>query len=185
LALTLAVDQQLASKAAQAKAGTIDGRYCAVPGAIGEIIEAIKDTSGTVRQASEGTGARIASASTTSTDTTRRVGVSVSATEDLSASIKEIGQQASSGVGIAHAARRRCRAHQPADPLARRGRIGVGCRPMSQEPCDLAKHVRGVAAGALLFLDREPRQPEPSARSGDSSVQAVAVRKNKNWRIGA
>jgi len=73
-------------------------------GAIGEIIEAIKDTSGTVRQASEGTGARIASASTTSADTRLSVEVSVSATEEISASIKEIGQQASSGVDIPRAA---------------------------------------------------------------------------------
>jgi len=111
LAMTLALHQQLAGKAAQERAEAIDGAIAQFDGAIGEIIGAIKETSvsltstsGTVRRATEETRARMASASTASVETTRSVENSVSATEELSASIKEIGQQASTGVDIARAA---------------------------------------------------------------------------------
>jgi len=111
LAMTLALHQQVAGKAAQERAEAIDGAIAQFDGAIGEIIAAIKDTSvsltntsGTVRRATEETRARMATASAASVETTRSVENSVSATEELSASIKEIGQQASSGVDIARAA---------------------------------------------------------------------------------
>ncbi|MGA2129219.1 MAG: protoglobin domain-containing protein, partial [Xanthobacteraceae bacterium] len=103
LAMTLALHQQLAGKAAQERAEAIDGAIAQFDDAIGEIIAAIKDTSvsltstsGTVRRATEETRDRMASASMASVETTRSVENSVSATEELSASIREIGQQASS-----------------------------------------------------------------------------------------
>ena len=111
LAMTLALHQELAGKLAQARAEAIDGAIADFDGTIGTIIESIKEaavslttTSGMVRRVTDETRARMDSASTASSDTTRSVEVSVSATEELSASIKEIGQQAASGVEMARAA---------------------------------------------------------------------------------
>jgi hypothetical protein len=60
-----------------------------------------------------------------------------------------IGQQASSGVDVARVAVADAeRTNQPIRSLAEVA-LGSVAGLMSQEPCDLAKHVRGVAAITL------------------------------------
>jgi methyl-accepting chemotaxis protein len=80
-------------------------------GAIGEVLEAIKDASSsltttckTMREVADDTLNRMAVASSAAAETTRRVKMTGEATEELSGSIQHIGQEATRGLEMAKAA---------------------------------------------------------------------------------
>jgi methyl-accepting chemotaxis protein len=111
VANAMTLHRQAAEKAAHARRGEIDAAIGDFDGAIGEIIEAIKEasaslakTGSTLREVAEDTLSRMASASSASTETARRMDATVTATEELSGSIQEIGQQATNGLGMAQSA---------------------------------------------------------------------------------
>ena len=111
VANAMTLHRQAAEKAAHARRGEIDAAIGDFDGAIGEIVEAIKEasaslakTGSTLREVAEDTLSRMASASSASTETARRMDATVTATEELSGSIQEIGQQATNGLGMAQSA---------------------------------------------------------------------------------
>jgi methyl-accepting chemotaxis protein len=80
-------------------------------GAIGGVIDALKEatgslttTSSTVQNVTEDTLRRMASASSASMETSQSVDLTVAATEELTSSIEEIGQQAARGMEMARSA---------------------------------------------------------------------------------
>jgi methyl-accepting chemotaxis protein len=80
-------------------------------GAIGEVVEAIKETSvsltatsQTLNQAADDTRGRMTAAASASAETARRMDATVTATEELSGSIEEIGRQAARGLNMAQSA---------------------------------------------------------------------------------
>ena len=107
----MTLHRRAAEEAARMRRNTIDAAIADFDGAIGEVISAIKETTGslsktgsTLRQAADDTLNRMASASSASAGTTQRMEATVTATEELSGSIQEIGQQATSGLDIAQSA---------------------------------------------------------------------------------
>jgi methyl-accepting chemotaxis protein len=111
VANAMTLHRQAAERAAHARRGEIDAAIADFDGAIGEIIEAIKEASGSLamngsvmRQVAEDTLNRMASASSASAETSRRMDATVTATEELSGSIQEIGRQATNGLGMAQSA---------------------------------------------------------------------------------
>ena len=111
IAFDVANAMTLHRQAAEAKAHK---RRQAIDEAIadfGEVLEAIKDASSsltttckTMRELADDTLRRMTVASTASAETTQRVQVTGAATEELSASIEHIGQEASRGLEKAKAA---------------------------------------------------------------------------------
>jgi methyl-accepting chemotaxis protein len=100
-----------AEQAAQARRSAIDAAIADFDGAIGAVIEAIKEasaslmmTGASLKQVADDTLSRMASASSASAETARRMDATVTATEELSGSIQEIGQQATNGLGMARSA---------------------------------------------------------------------------------
>jgi methyl-accepting chemotaxis protein len=96
---------------AAARRAVIGEAIAQFDGAIGEVIVAIKETSNsltatssTMQQVVDETVRRMASASAASVETTHSVDVTVAATEELSESIHEIGQQAERGLEMARSA---------------------------------------------------------------------------------
>jgi methyl-accepting chemotaxis protein len=111
VANAMSLHRQAAEEAASARRGTIDLAIGEFAGAIGDIIEAIKEatvslttTCSTLNAVAEDTLKRMASASAASAETTQRMQVTVTATEELSGSIQEIGRQASRGLEMAQSA---------------------------------------------------------------------------------
>jgi len=111
IANALTLHRQAAERAAHVRRDAIDAAIADFDGAIGEVIEAIKEASASLvttgsilRQVGEDTLSRMASASSASAETAQRVEATVTATEELSGSIQEIGQQAANGLGMAQAA---------------------------------------------------------------------------------
>ncbi len=107
----MTLHRQAAEHAAKVRRGAIDAAIANFDAAIGEVIEAIKEastsltkTSSTLTKVAEETLGRMASASAASAETTQRMEVTVTATEELSGSIQEIGQQATNGLGMAQSA---------------------------------------------------------------------------------
>ena len=107
----MTLHRRAAEEAARVRRGAIDAAIADFDGAIGEVISAIKETSAsltktgsTMRQAADDTLGRMASASSASAGTAQRMEATVTATEELSGSIREIGQQATSGLDIAQSA---------------------------------------------------------------------------------
>jgi methyl-accepting chemotaxis protein len=89
----------------------IDDAIGEFDGAIGGVIEAIKEASGlltetasTMQEVTEDTQRRMKSASAASEETTQGVNQTVAATEELSGSIQEIGQQTARGLDMARSA---------------------------------------------------------------------------------
>ena len=89
----------------------IDQAISEFDGAIGAVISAIKEASGslsvtssTMQQVSDDTLRRMASVSSASAETTQSVDVTVAGTEELASSIQEIGQQTARGLGMARSA---------------------------------------------------------------------------------
>ena len=107
----MTLHRRAAEEAAQVRRNAIDAAIADFDGAIGEVISAIKETSAsltktgsTMHQAADDTLGRMASASSASAETAQRMDATVTATEELSGSIQEIGQQATSGLDIAQSA---------------------------------------------------------------------------------
>jgi methyl-accepting chemotaxis protein len=107
----MTLHREAADEAAAARRGSIDAAIADFAGAIGEVVDAIKQTSlslttscSTLSDVAADTRQRMASASTASSETAQRIEVTVAATEELSSSIQEIGQQATHGLGMAQSA---------------------------------------------------------------------------------
>jgi methyl-accepting chemotaxis protein len=97
--------------AASTRRQVIDQAISEFDGAIGGVIEAIKDatgsltaTSATVQSVADDTLRRMASASSASSETSQSVDLTVAATEELSRSILEIGHQTARGLDMARSA---------------------------------------------------------------------------------
>ena len=111
LATTSTFYLQRVRDAASARRQVIDSAIGEFDGAIGGVIDALKEatgsltaTSSTVQKVTEDTLRRMASASTASAETSQSVDLTVAATEELSNSIQEIGQQAARGMEMARSA---------------------------------------------------------------------------------
>jgi methyl-accepting chemotaxis protein len=107
----MTLHRRAAEEAARVRRSAIDAAIGDFDGAIGEVIAAIKETSASLtetgaamRQAADDTLGRMASASSASAGTAQRMEATVTATEELSGSIQEIGQQATNGLDIAQSA---------------------------------------------------------------------------------
>jgi len=111
VANAMTLHRQAAEAAALARRGAIDGAIAEFDCAIGEVVEAIKEASvsltatcSTLNTVAGETLDRTGSASAASAETAQRMDIMVRATEELSGSIREIGQQASHGMGMAQSA---------------------------------------------------------------------------------
>ena len=111
LATTSTFYLQRVRDAASARRQVIDSAIGEFDGAIGGVIDALKEatgsltaTSSTVQKVTEDTLRRMASASAASAETSQSVDLTVAATEELSSSIEEIGQQAARGMEMARSA---------------------------------------------------------------------------------
>jgi methyl-accepting chemotaxis protein len=111
LATTSTFYLQRVRDAASARRQAIDEAISEFDGAIGGVIGAIKEasgsltaTSGTVQRVTDDTLRRMALASTASTETSQSVDLTVAATEELSNSIQEIGQQTARSLEMARSA---------------------------------------------------------------------------------
>jgi methyl-accepting chemotaxis protein len=111
VANAMTLHRQAAEIAAHARRSAIDAAIADFDGAIGDVIQAIKEasaslamTGSTLRQVAEDTLGRMATASAASAETAQRMEATVTATEELSGSIHEIGQQATNGLGMAQSA---------------------------------------------------------------------------------
>ena len=107
----MTLHRQTAEEATAARRTVIDEAIADFAGAIGEVVNAIKETSesltatcATLNEVADDTRNRMASASTASAETAHRIEATVAATEELSGSIQEIGQQATRGLGMAQSA---------------------------------------------------------------------------------
>ena len=111
VANAMTLHRQAAQIAAHARRSAIDAAIADFDGAIGDVVQAIKEasaslamTGSTLRQVAEDTLGRMATASAASAETAQRMEATVTATEELSGSIHEIGQQATNGLGMAQSA---------------------------------------------------------------------------------
>jgi len=111
VANAMSLHRQAQEKAGLARRSAIDAAIADFDAASGEVIEAIKEastslmmTASTLKQAADETLNRMASASSASAETAQRMETTVTATEELFGSIQEIGQQATSGLGMAQSA---------------------------------------------------------------------------------
>jgi methyl-accepting chemotaxis protein len=107
----MTLHREAADQATAARRGAIDAAIADFDGAIGAVVDAIKQTSlsltascATLNDVADDTRKRMASASTASFETAQRIDLTVAATEELSSSIQEIGQQATHGLGMAQSA---------------------------------------------------------------------------------
>ena len=111
VANAMTLHRQAGEQAALARRSMIDGAIAEFAGTIGDVVEAIKEASvsltttcSTLNAVAGDTLDRMASASAASAETAERMKITVQATEELSGSIQEIGQQASHGLGMAQSA---------------------------------------------------------------------------------
>jgi len=111
VANAMTLHRHAAERAASARRGVIDEATADFAGAIGEVIGAIKEatvslttTSSTLQQVADDTLGRMGLASAASAETAERMEATEAATQELSASIQEIGEQATRGLGMARSA---------------------------------------------------------------------------------
>jgi methyl-accepting chemotaxis protein len=111
VANAMTLHRQASERAALKRRQAIDGAIADFAGAIGEVVDAIKEASisltgmgETLHQVANDAGSRMATASTASSETSQRMDATVTATEELSASIEEIGRQATRGLEMAQSA---------------------------------------------------------------------------------
>ncbi len=107
----MTLHRQAAEQAAMVRRNAIDAAIADFDAAIGAVIEAIKEASASLamtgdalKQVADDTLSRMALASSASAETAQRMDATVTATEELSGSIQEIGQQATSGLEMARSA---------------------------------------------------------------------------------
>jgi methyl-accepting chemotaxis protein len=103
--------RQAAEQAAVVRRDAIDGAIADFAGAIGGVVEAIKEASASLtatcailNEVADDTRPRTGSASAASAEIAQRMVGTVTATEQLSGSIQEIGQQATRGLDMARSA---------------------------------------------------------------------------------
>jgi methyl-accepting chemotaxis protein len=111
VATAMTLHRQASEQAELDRRNAIDGAITDFAGAIGEVVDAVKEasasltaTSQTLNQAASDTRGRMTAASSASAETARRMDATVTATEELSGSIEEIGRQAARGLGMAQSA---------------------------------------------------------------------------------
>ena len=111
VANAMTLHRQAAEQATLQRRGAIDEAIADFGRAIGDVVAAIKEASGsltttgaTLKEAADDTRRRMSTASSASLETARRMDVTVIATEELSGSIEEIGRQATRGLGMAQSA---------------------------------------------------------------------------------
>jgi methyl-accepting chemotaxis protein len=111
VANAMTLHREAEETATQFRRKEIDSAIAEFGGAIGDVLEAIKDASSsltttcsTMREVADDTLKRMAVASSAAAETTERVKATVDATEDLSSSISHIGREATRGMGMAKAA---------------------------------------------------------------------------------
>jgi methyl-accepting chemotaxis protein len=111
VANAMTLHRQAAEQATAARRSAIDEAITDFAGAIGEVVEAIKESSGsltatcaTLNKVADDTLKRMGSASSASAETTQRMSGTVAATEALAESINEIGQQSTRGLSMAQSA---------------------------------------------------------------------------------
>jgi methyl-accepting chemotaxis protein len=107
----ITLHREAADQATAVRRGAIDAAIADFDGAIGAVVDAIKQTSlsltascATLNDVADDTRKRMASASSASFETAQRIDLTVAATEELSSSIQEIGHQATHGLGMAQSA---------------------------------------------------------------------------------
>jgi methyl-accepting chemotaxis protein len=107
----MTLHRQAAEQATLTRRQAIDDAIADFAGAIGEAVDAVKESSvsltkvaTTLGQVADDARGRMAAASIASAETARRMDVTVTATEELSGSIEEIGRQATRGLGMAQSA---------------------------------------------------------------------------------
>ncbi len=111
VANAMTLHREAAERAASRRRGVIDEATADFAGAIGEVIGAIKEasvslttTSSTLQQVADDTLGRMGLASAASAETAERMEATETATQELSASIQEIGEQATRGLSMARSA---------------------------------------------------------------------------------
>jgi methyl-accepting chemotaxis protein len=111
VANAMTLHRQAAEQATLKRRSAIDEAIADFGTAIGDVVAAIKEasvslttTSVTVKEAAEDTRRRMSTASSASMETALRMDVTVTATEELSGSIQEIGHQATRGLSMARSA---------------------------------------------------------------------------------
>ena len=111
VANAMTLHREAAEQAASARRSSIDHAIADFAGAIGDVIEAIKEASAsltttcsTLQQTADDTLNRMASASSASAETAQHMEATETATEELSGSIQEIGEQATRGLSMAQSA---------------------------------------------------------------------------------
>jgi methyl-accepting chemotaxis protein len=107
----ITLHREATDQATAVRRTAIDAAIADFDGAIGAVVDAIKQTSlsltascATLNDVADDTRKRMASASSASFETAQRIDLTVAATEELSSSIQEIGQQATHGLGMAQSA---------------------------------------------------------------------------------
>jgi methyl-accepting chemotaxis protein len=111
IATTMTLHLQAEAQAREGRRKLIDEVIGEFDGAIGEVVEAIQEASASltgssmaIREVADDTLSRMALAASASAETTHSVDITVAATEELSSSIHEIGQQANRSLEIARSA---------------------------------------------------------------------------------
>jgi methyl-accepting chemotaxis protein len=111
VANAMTLHRESAEKAGQIRRKEIDSAIAEFAAAIGEVLKAITDASTsltatclTMRRGADDTLNRMAVASSAAAETTQRVKMTGDATEELSASIQHIGQEATRGLQMTNAA---------------------------------------------------------------------------------
>jgi methyl-accepting chemotaxis protein len=107
----MTLHREAAEQAARTRRSAIDAAIGNFATAVSEVLGAIKEASAlltttcaTLKRAADDTLNRMASASSASSETSQRVNATAIATEELSGSIQEIGDQASRGLAMAQSA---------------------------------------------------------------------------------
>jgi methyl-accepting chemotaxis protein len=111
VANAMTLHREAAEQAARTRRSAIDAAIGNFATAVSEVLGAIKEASAlltttcaTLKRAADDTLNRMASASSASSETSQRVNATAIATEELSGSIQEIGDQASRGLAMAQSA---------------------------------------------------------------------------------
>jgi methyl-accepting chemotaxis protein len=111
VANAMTLHREAAERAADVRRKAIDEAIGDFAGAIGEVLQAITEAStsltatcSSMREIADDTLKRMAVASSAAAETTQRVKMTGEATEELSASIQHIGQEATRGLDMAKAA---------------------------------------------------------------------------------
>ena len=198
----MTLHRQAAEHAALARRGAIDEAIADFDAAIGAVIEAIKEASASLTmtgslltQVADDTLRRMASASIASAETSWRMDATVTATEELSGSIQEIGRQATNGLGMAQSAVADTERTQDVigslnDAAERIGSVVGTISAIAAQTNLLALNatIEAARAGetgkgfAVVAAEVKTLANQTSRATGDISQQVAAIRKRPNAR---